>query len=60
MQELENGRKPGSADRNELDVARMDEDAQKRRDEKVQQGEEKEAKDAHREMGVEHPGRVLP
>lgn len=60
MPPLENGRKPGSADRNEADVARMDEDAQKQRDEKIKRGAQEEDKDARRKMGVEHAGRVLP
>jgi hypothetical protein len=57
---LKDGKKPGSADRNERDVARMDHDAQKRRDKQIQQGAQEQDKQARREMGVEHPGRVLP
>ena len=57
---LKNGRKPGSADRNEADVARLDEDVQKQRNERIKQGTQEEDKDARRDMGVGHPGRVLP
>ena len=57
---LANGRKSGSADRNEKEVAHMDDQAQQRRDKKIQQGAEERDKDARRQMGVAHPGRVLP
>jgi hypothetical protein len=59
-QKLENGRKPGSSDRNETEVASQDHEAQKRRDKKIQKGVDEKDKDARRQMGVEHPGRVLP
>jgi hypothetical protein len=59
-QTLANGRKPGSSDRNEKEVARMDHDAQKQRDQKTEQGVEEKDKDARRQMGIEHPGRILP
>lgn len=59
-QTLADGRKPGSSDRNKKEVADMDHAAQKQRDKKVQQGEKERAKDARRQMGIEHPGRILP
>lgn len=60
MQQTPNDRKAGSSDRNESGVARMDHDAQKQRDKKKHEGIEKKDEQARKQMGVEHPGRLLP
>lgn len=59
-QDLANGRKPGSSDRNEKEVARMDHDAQKESGKRLQKELDEKEKDARRQMGIEHPGRILP
>lgn len=51
-QPLADGRKPGSSDRNEKEVANMDHDAQKQRDKKIERGVEEKDKDARRQMAL--------
>jgi hypothetical protein len=48
-------RKHGSGDRNENDVARLDEKLQARRDEKKEKAAEEVKRQSHKDMGIEHP-----
>ncbi len=48
-------RKHGSFDRNEKDVARLDEQLQARRDEKKEKDAQEVKRQSHKDMGIEHP-----
>ncbi|GAB2585755.1 hypothetical protein GCM10027066_28820 [Dyella jejuensis] len=60
MQKQSDSSKHESGDRNESGVADMDHTLQKERNRKTKQGAEEIDQDAKRDMGVEHPGRVVP
>ncbi len=47
-------RKHGSGDRNENDVAELDQQQQTARDKKKEQGREEVEQQSHQDMGVEH------
>jgi hypothetical protein len=48
-------RKHGSGDRNENDVARLDEKLQTRRDEEKARDAKEVTRQSHKDMGIEHP-----
>jgi hypothetical protein len=48
-------RKHGTGDRNDGDVAKLDEKLQDRRDDKKEKGAEEVKRQSHRDMGIEHP-----
>ncbi len=48
-------RKHGSGDRNENDVAALDEKQQDQRDQKKDEGREEVERQSHEDMGIERP-----
>ncbi|MGN6329324.1 MAG: hypothetical protein ACTHL5_10325 [Rhodanobacter sp.] len=48
-------RKHGTGDRNDGDVAKLDEKLQDRRDDKKEKGAGEVKRQSHRDMGIEHP-----
>lgn len=48
-------RKHGNGDRNDNDVAKLDQKLHERRDDKKEKGAKEVKRQSHKDMGIEHP-----